>query len=190
MASESVDVTNMLLAWEGGDEASRDRLLDMVHGELRRLAAAQMRGEARHLTLQPTALVHEAYMRLIDQTRVQWQNRSHFFAICARLMRRVLVDEARRRGARKRGGDAVVVELDERVVGTEEQVDLVALDEALEGLAEADPRAASVVEMRFFGGLSIDETAAALDLSPATVKREWVAARAWLFRALRPREDS
>lgn len=181
---EPGDVTGLLLAWEGGDESARDRLLTVVHGELRRLAAAQMRPEARQVTLQPTALVHEAYLRLIDQTRVEWQNRAHFFAICSRIMRRVLVDEARRRKAHKRGGGEIRVELDERALGEEEDLDLVALDEALGRLAEEDPRAASVVEMRYFGGLTVEETAAALELSPATVKREWATARAWLFRAL------
>ncbi len=182
-------VTELLLAWGHGDTTSRNRLLELVYDELRRLAATQLRRERPEHTLQATALVNEAYLRLVDQTRVQWRNRAHFFAIAARLMRRILVDHARRHGAAKRGGGVAPLALAEGMVSGAQAVDLVQLDEALDRLAGLDPRCAEIVEMRFFGGLTVEETAGALGLSAATVKREWAAARAWLHRALSPRSS-
>lgn len=159
--------------------------MPLVYEELRRLAANRLRGERDGHTLQATALVHEAYLRLVDQTRVEWRNRAHFFAIAARMIRRILVDHARRRQADKRGGGNVRVTLDERLVGaTAREVDLLALDDAMRALAELDPELAHLVELRFFSGLTIAETAEALEISPATVKREWAAARAWLHRRI------
>lgn len=185
MSTQSQDVTALLLAWSDGDTEARDRLMGVLYQELRRLAGAQLRSERRDHTLQATALVNEAYLRLVDQTRVEWRNRAHFFAISARMMRRVLVDDARRRRAAKRGGGVAPVDIDQvSDPDVEASVDLVALDHALEELARVDDRAARVVEMRFFGGLTVEETAEALELSPATVKREWASARAWLYRAL------
>lgn len=185
MTQQRDGVTELLLEWGGGDEASRDRLMQVVYDELRRVAAAQLRHERPDHTLQPTALVNEAYVRLVDQTRVQWRNRAQFFGIAARLMRRILVDHARRQRALKRGGDATRLSLDEELVGGPQQdMDLVALDEALGELTTIDERLAAVVEMRFFGGLTVEETAAVTGTSPATVKRDWSTARAWLFRAL------
>ncbi|MCG3163841.1 MAG: hypothetical protein JMDDDDMK_05293 [Acidobacteria bacterium] len=179
------EVTELLLAWNRGDEVALEKLIPLVHDELRRLAHRYMGGERPGHTLQTTALVNEAYLRLIDSSRVQWQNRAHFFALSAQLMRRVLVDFARARNYQKRGGDAVQVSLNEAVAGsTERGANLVALDDALTALAETDERASRVVELRFFGGLSIDETAEALKISPKTVKRDWEWAKAWLLREL------
>jgi RNA polymerase sigma factor (TIGR02999 family) len=179
------EVTELLLAWNRGDEVALEKLIPLVHDELRRLAHRYMGGERPGHTLQTTALVNEAYLRLIDSSRVQWQNRAHFFALSAQLMRRVLVDFARSRNYQKRGGDAVQVSLNEAVAGpTERGADLVALDDALTALAETDERASRVVELRFFGGLSIEETAEALKISPKTVKRDWEWAKAWLLREL------
>lgn len=179
------EVTELLLAWNRGDEVALEKLIPLVHDELRRLAHRYMGGERPGHTLQTTALVNEAYLRLIDSSRVQWQNRAHFFALSAQLMRRVLVDFARARNYQKRGGDAVQVSLNEAVAGsTERSADLVALDDALTALAETDERASRVVELRFFGGLSIEETAEALKVSPKTVKRDWEWAKAWLLREL------
>ena len=175
----------MLLAWNRGEPDALDALLPLVHQELRRLAAHYMRRERSCHTLQATALVNEAYLRLIEVQRVQWQNRAHFFAMAARLMRRILVDAARSRGHQKRGGGAPVLSLDEAlVVPTEPGKDLVALDEALTALASVDSRKSQVVEMRFFGGLNIDETAEALRVSRDTVKRDWGFAKLWLLREL------
>ena len=175
----------MLLAWNRGEPDALDALLPLVHQELRRLAAHYMRRERSCHTLQATALVNEAYLRLIEVQRVQWQNRAHFFAMAARLMRRILVDAARSRGHQKRGGGAPVLSLDEAlVVPTEPGKDLVALDEALTALASVDSRKSQVVEMRFFGGLNIDETAEALQVSRDTVKRDWGFAKLWLLREL------
>jgi RNA polymerase sigma factor (TIGR02999 family) len=179
------DVTALLLAWSDGDEGARSRLIDAVYDELRRLARAHLRRERPDHSLAPTALVHEAYLKLIDQRRVQWQNRAHFFAIAAHLMRRILVDHARSRSAAKRGGSKVT--LDEVERGTAPvDVDLLALDGALEKLAALDARQSRLVELRFFAGLTVDETAAAINVAPITVKRDWALARAWLFRELRP----
>ena len=179
------DVTGLLLAWGQGDEAALNQLIPLVQQELHRIARAHMRGERAGHSLQATALVNEAYLRLVDVQRVKWQNRAHFFAMSARRMRRVLVDIARAKGYQKRGGGAVQVSLDEgMLVGGDPARDLVALDDALAALATNDPRKSQVVEMRFFGGLSVAETAEALDVSPDTVMRDWKMAKAWLLREL------
>jgi RNA polymerase sigma-70 factor (ECF subfamily) len=179
------NVTDLLLAWSGGDEQALEQLVPLVHHELRRLARRQMGGERHGHTLQTTALVNEAYLRLVDLTRIRWQDRSHFLAMSARLMRRILVDHARSRGYQKRGGGAARVSLEEALVVTSERPqDLVALDDALQALAAVDERKSRVVEMRFFGGLTVEETASALDVSPETVMRDWRLAKVWLLRAL------
>ncbi len=179
------DVTQLLLAWNGGESGARDQLLRAVYEELRRIASGQLVGERSGHTLQATALVNEAYMRLVDQTRVHWRNRAHFFGIAAQLMRRILVDHARRRHAVKRGGGVTLVEFeDSRTPRAQRSVDLVVLDDILTKLEEFDSRAARLVELRYFGGLTIEETAEVLDLSAATVKREWATARAWMHREL------
>src|SRR5215468_7696655 len=175
------EVTALLLAWSEGDSKALERLTPLVYGELRRLAKYYMRGERDGHTLQTTALIHEAYLRLIDANRVQWQNRAHFFAVSARLMRQILVDFARESGYQKRGGGARQVALDEAMaLGKQRDEDMVALDEALSALAKVDARKAQVVELRFFGGLSEEETAVALKVSLETVKRDWRLAKAWL----------
>ena len=177
--------TALLLAWNRGEPGALDALLPLVYGELRRQASRYMKRERVEHTMQATALVNEAYLRLIDVQRVEWQNRAHFFAMAARLMRRILVDAARARGYQKRGGGAPVLSLDEAlIVPTEPAADLVALDEALVALAAVDGRKSQVVEMRFFGGLSLDETAEALHVSRDTVKRDWKMAKLWLLREL------
>ena len=179
------DVTGLLVAWGNGDESVLEELMPIVHGELRRLARRMMRGERGNHTLQTTALVNEAYLRLVDLNRVRWQDRAHFFAMSARLMRRILVDHARSRNYQKRGGALRRVSLDEAlVVSGERGTDLVALDDALAELAAVDPRKSQVVELRFFGGLSIEEAAEALQVSGETVLRDWRLARAWLRREL------
>ena len=181
------DVTGLLVAWGRGDESVLDELMPIVHGELRRLARRLMRGERGNHTLQTTAVVNEAYLRLVDLNRVRWQDRAHFFAISARLMRRILVDHARSRKYLKRGGLLRRVSLNEAlIVSGERGTDLVALDDALVALAAVDPRKSQVVELRFFGGLSIEETAEALHVSGETVVRDWRFARAWLRRELSP----
>lgn len=178
-------VTELLLAWGQGDESALERLVPVVYGELHRLAHRYLGGERAGHMLQTTALVNEAYLRLVDSRRVQWQNRAHFFAVSAQLMRRVLVDFARQRNYQKRGGDAVQVSLHEDLAGsTERGADLVALDDALTAMAKTDERASRVVELRFFGGLSIEETAEVLKISPETVKRDWNWAKVWLLREL------
>ena len=185
MTPGSHEVTQLLLAWSGGDEQALDRLVPLVYDELRRLAQSYMRRERADHTLQTTALIHEAYLRLIDADRVQWRNRAHFFGIAARLMRQILVARARERGCQKRGGGAERVSLDEAMVIDERlDEDLVALDEALGELSQFDARMAQVVEMRFFGGLTEEEIAAALDVSTKTVRRDWRLARSWLRRKL------
>lgn len=158
--------------------------MPLVHGELRRLARRQMAGERSGHTLQTTALVNEAYMRLVDLDRVKWQDRAHFFAMSARLMRRILVDHARLRRSQKRGGSSTQIAFDELAIATDRRRDLVALDDALEALAALDPRKAQVVELRFFGGLSVPETAEALGVSPQTVMRDWRLAKVWLLREI------
>jgi RNA polymerase sigma factor (TIGR02999 family) len=181
------DVTQLLLAWRGGDPSAGEQLLPAIYDELRRQAGRAMRREASMHTLQATALVHEAYLRLIDQSRVRWQNRAHFFGVAAQVMRRILVDHARGRDAAKRGGGAQRLTLnDADAVAGESDVDVLDLHEALERLAALDPLQARLVELRYFSGLNIEETAEALDISPATVKREWAVARAWLRRELTP----
>ena len=177
--------TALLLAWNRGEPDALEALLPLVYEELRRLAAHYMKGERSGHTLQATALVNEAYLRFIDAQHVRWQNRAHFVAMAARLMRRVLVDSARARGYQKRGGGASMLSLDDAlVVSTEPGHDLVALDDALTALAAVDSRKSQVVEMRFFGGLSLDETAEALHVSRDTVKRDWKIAKLWLLREL------
>ena len=174
-----------------GDQQSLDSLLPVVYQELRRLAAAYIRNEKPGQTLQPTALVHEAYLRLMKDRPERWQNRAHFCAIAAHSMRQILIERARARNAQKRWGDKARVTLDEALVhGGEQSVDLLALDSALERLAALDPEQARIVELRFFGGLTVEETAEALGVSPATVKRHWTVARAWLARELANRPDA
>jgi RNA polymerase sigma factor (TIGR02999 family) len=176
-------VTELLLSWGRGDRSALDELVPIVHQELRRLARLQMRGERDNHTLQTTALVNEAFIRLVDLRRIRWQDRAHFLALSARLMRRILVDHARSRNYRKRGGGAVNVALDDSIdMSRERGADLVALDDALESLARVDPRKGQVVELRFFGGLSVDETAEALGISAETVLRDWRFAKVWLLR--------
>jgi RNA polymerase sigma-70 factor (ECF subfamily) len=179
------DITHLLLQWGQGDQAALDRLIPLVHAELRARARRYMGRERRGHTLQTTALINETYLRLVDAQQVAWRNRSHFFAIAARLMRRILVDHARERRYVKRGGGARRVTFDEGLVlGRGRREDLVALDEVLSALGQLDPRKSAVVELRFFGGLSVEETAEALDVSPETVRRDWRLAKAWLLRRL------
>jgi RNA polymerase sigma-70 factor (ECF subfamily) len=178
------DVSTLLRAWSDGDQSALERLTPVVYDELHRLARRYMKGERSGHSLQTTALVNEAYMRLVDYERMRWQNRAHFFAVSAQLMRRILVEHARRHNL-KRGGGVRHVSLDEAsMVDGDPDADLVALDDAMNGLARIDPRKVQVVEMRFFGGLSVEETAEVLKVSPVTVKRDWRAARAWLYREL------
>ena len=185
MTPTSHEITQLLLAWSDGDKQALDRLVPLVYDELCRLAQNYMRRERAGQTLQTTALIHEAYLRLIDADQVQWRNRAHFFGIAARLMRQILVARARERGCQKRGGGAERVSLDEAMVIDERlDEDLVALDEALGELSQFDARMAQVVEMRFFGGLTEEEIAAALDVSTKTVRRDWRLARSWLRRKL------
>ena len=177
-------VVELLRAWSDGDTSALERLTPIVYDELHRLARRYMRGERPGHSLQTTALVNEAYMRLVDYTRMQWQDRAHFFAVSAQVMRRILVEHARRHNL-KRGGGVPHVSLDEAaLVGGDRAANLVALDDALHMLAQIDPRKAQVVEMRFFGGLNVDETAGVLKVSPATVMRDWSTAKAWLYREL------
>jgi RNA polymerase sigma factor (TIGR02999 family) len=179
------DVTQILQEVSGGDRDAPARLMPLVYDELRRLADHYLRQERPDHTLQPTALVHEAYLKLVDQTRVDWQNRAHFFGVAAQLMRRILVDHARRHRASKRGGFQQKLALDDAVDYSQPQdLDLVALDDALNALAQMDARQSQIVEMRFFGGLTIEETAEALGISPATVKVDWSMAKAWLRREI------
>ncbi len=177
----------MLAEWsESGNREALDRLMPIVYDELRRQAARYLKHERQGHTLQTTALVHEAYVRLIDQAGVRWQNRAHFFGIAAEMMRRILVDHARRRRAAKRGGDSLKVTLDEAInASAEPNLDLIAVDGALTKLASLDQQQARVVELRFFGGLSVDETAEVLGISERTVKRDWSVAKAWIRRELR-----
>ena len=180
----SRDVTGLLRAWGNGDHGALERLTPVVYEELRRLARRYLRGERAGHSLQATALVNEAYVRLVDYKRMQWQNRAHFFAVSAQLMRRILVEHARRRNL-KRGVAVQHISLEEAAeVGRGRRRDLVALDDAMNALARFDARKVQVVEMRFFGGLSVEETAEVLRVSPVTVKRDWRAARAWLYREL------
>jgi RNA polymerase sigma factor (TIGR02999 family) len=192
MSARSTDVTLLLRAWTRGDRAALDRLTPLVYDQLHRLAVGYMRKEQAGHSLQATALVHEAYVRLVNAREVGWHDRVHFFAVCAQIMRRILVDHARRRASLKRGGRAEREDhasgpnLDELPsIETDRAVELCALDDALVGLAQLDPRRAKVIELRFFGGLSVEETAEFLHVSPQTVMRDWKIARAWLTRELR-----
>ena len=179
------EVTALLVDWSKGDQAALDKLMPLVHQELHRLAHHYMRMERRGQTLQTTALINEAYLRLIDQQNVRWQYRAHFFGIAAQLMRRILVDHARKHSRAKRAGNARQVSLDEAaLVSAERAAELVALDDALKSLTAIDPRKNQLVELRFFGGLSVEETAEVMKVSPRTVEREWTMAKAWLRREI------
>ena len=185
MPEPKQNVTELLIAWSDGSKQALDLLMPIVFDELRRQAAGYLRRERAGHTLQTTALVNEAYLRLVDQKHVRWQNRAHFFGIAAQLMRRILVDHARAKHRAKRGGADLRVTLDEAtVVARDPQIDVVALDEALDRLAKIDPQQSRVVELRFFGGLNVKETAEVLRISPSTVKRDWSVAKAWLYREI------
>lgn len=187
------EVSQLLVDWGNGNKSALDRLTPLVHEELHRLAHRHMRRERPNHTLQTSALVNEAYVRLVDQRNLHWKNRAHFFSIASRLMRRILVDLARAHYRAKRSGAALQVSLDDAaIVSQERAAELVALDEALTNLATIDERKSKVVELRFFGGMTVEETAEALHLSPITIKREWSAAKAWLYRevAHEPTGDS
>lgn len=187
MARSSKEISEMLLEWSNGHQEVLEELMPLVYDELRRLAAHHLRRERPDHTLQPTALVHEAYLKLVDQTQVRCQSRAHFFGIAANLMRQILVNHALAHRATKRGGTAIKLTLEEAVgVSKEEGVDLVALDQALSRLAALDPQQSQVVELRFFGGLSLEETAQVLGVSTKTVQRIWLAARAWLRKEIAP----
>jgi RNA polymerase sigma factor (TIGR02999 family) len=179
------EITRLLQAWGSGDDSALERLMPLVYNELHRLAHRYMAREQSRETLQTTALVHEVYLRLVDVENVDWQDRAHFYGICARLMRRILVDFARSRNYQKRGGDFAHIQLEEAAtVSAVVSSELLAVDEALKQLAGVDPRKSEVVELRFFGGLTVEETAAALRVSPETVMRDWKLAKAWLLREL------
>src|SRR6267142_2330803 len=185
-AAPPPQVTQLLIDWSNGDEHALQQLIPLVHEELRRVATRHMAHERAEHTLQATALVNEAYMRLVDIRQVRWQNRAHFFAMAARLMRRILVDFARSRGYQKRGGGAKQVSFTQALEVAEDQpTDVVALNDALEALADVDERQSRIVELRFFGGLSVEETAEVLNVSRETVKRDWKFAKMWLLRNLR-----
>lgn len=185
MTPTAQQVTQLLNDWSGGDQAARDRLMPLVYDELHRLAHQYMKRESKGHTLQTSALVNEAFVKLIDQKNVRWQNRAHFFAIAAQLMRRILVDHARSRQAAKRGGGMNPVAFDDCLyVSDERSAEVVAVHEALEQLAQFDRRKGQIVELRFFGGLSIEETAEILGVSPGTVMRDWTLAKAWLRREI------
>ena len=184
-SSSPDDVTGWLQAWSRGDESALEELVPLVYQELRRRARCFMGRERAGHSLRPTALIHETYLRLVGSKPVSWRDRSHFYALSSRLMRQVLVDHARARRSRKRGGGAMPVSFDEELMGREPAPDLVRLDEALRALAETDERKERVVELRFFGGLSAEETAEVLKVSPQTVLRDWRLARAWLSREMR-----
>ena len=183
-ATDNAEVSGLLRAWSEGDRAALDRLTPIVYDELRRLASRYMRGERTGHSLQTTALVNEAYMRLVDYKSMQWQNRAHFFAVSAQLMRRILVEHARRHNLKRGGGVQHVSFEDTAEVSGDRAADLGALDDALDALARIDPRKVQVVEMRLFGGLSVEETAEVLKVSPVTVMRDWSTAKAWLYREL------
>jgi RNA polymerase sigma factor (TIGR02999 family) len=185
------EVTQLLVAWSNGDSAARDALIPLVHDELRRLAHRYMGRERPDHTLQTSALVNEAYLRLIDQREMRWQNRAQFFGIAAQMMRRILVDYARKRGFVKHGGELRAVPLDEvMIVSPERAAEVVELDDALKCLAEFDQRKSQIIELRFFGGLSIEETAEVLCVSPGTVMRDWTLAKAWLRREMTSKHQS
>lgn len=182
----SPDVTQLLRNWQAGNQSARDQLLEIVYEELRRQAARYLRRERPDHTLQPTALVHEAYLQLIDQSRVNWENRAHFFGAAARLMRRILVDHARAHQAEKRGSGEDNLALDDAIgIPQSKDLNILALNDALEELTRLDEQQSRIVELRYFGGLSIEETATVIGVSPATVKREWAMAKAWLQTQLK-----
>ena len=186
MEAAPEEITQLLINWRHGDKAALDQLMPLVYEELRRLARGFMGRERSDHTLQTSALINEAYLRLVDQDERDWQNRAHFFAVAAQIMRHILVDHARSYRYDKRGAGAQRVGLDEAMVFSEERArELVALDEALTSLATVDPRKSRIIELRFFGGLNIDETAEVMELSPTTVQREWRAAKAWLWRFIK-----
>lgn len=179
------EITEKLIAWSKGDEAALEKLIPAVYQELRRMADHYLRGEDSGHSLQPTALVHEAYLRLIDQTKVEWQNRAHFFGVAAQMMRRILIDHAKTKHRAKRGGPAVKVVLDENANFIQERAaELLALDDALQTLGKLDERKSRIVELRYFGGLTVEETAQVLGISDKTVMRDWSLAKAWLYREL------
>jgi|SRR5579883_1911624 len=187
MAQLDPEITALLHAWQGGDRDALDRLMPVVYDELRRAAQAYMRRERTNHTLQASALVNEVYLRLVDITNVRWQDRAHFFAIAASMMRRILLDAARARSARKRGGGDLRVTFEEDRLDAEasrQAASLIEIDQAIDTLSKVDPRKAKVVELRFFGGLSVDEMAQVLGISPQSVKRDWKLARAWLLKEL------
>jgi RNA polymerase sigma factor (TIGR02999 family) len=185
MSESPRDITALLGQWQSGDHAALNELTPLVYKELRRLAQSYLNRERPGHTLQGTALVHEAYLRLMDQRQVQWRDRNHFFALSAELIRRILVDHARSKMAGKRGGDQVKLSLDEGIdLSSSRDVDLIALDDALQLLARTDPQQSRIVELRYFAGLTIEETAEVLNVSPATVKRDWVVAKAFLKREM------
>ena len=185
MSTPSQNITKLLVDWRNGDQEALDQLMPLVYEELRRMANHYMRNERKGHTLQTSALVNEAYLRLVDHENIDWQNRSHFFGLAAQAMRRILVDHARSRNYQKRGGNAERVSLDEAANFAEERAtELIALDDALQDLAKLDPRKSRIVEMRYFGGLTGEETAEVLGISTATVARDWETAKAWLLREL------
>jgi RNA polymerase sigma factor (TIGR02999 family) len=190
MSPATRDVTQLLQDWRGGSVSARDELLGLVYDELRKLASGYLRRERPDHTLQPTALVHEAYLQLIDQSRVSWESRAHFFGVAANLMRRILVDHARAHNAQKRGSGDQMLALDEALntPAANKDLTLLALDDALNELARLDELQSRLVELRYFGGLTIEETAEALDISPATVKREWTMAKHWLQKQIEESE--
>jgi RNA polymerase sigma-70 factor, ECF subfamily len=182
----SHEVTRLLQEASSGNPDAMSRLIPLVYDQLRKLAASQFERERHDHTLQPTALVHEAYIRLVGQRHVRWQNRAHFIGLAARLMRRILIDHARSHHAAKRGGSQQRIPLDESLPGREpDSLDIIALDAALQRLSALDPQQGRIVELRFFGGLTVEETALVLEISPATVKRDWSLAKAWLHREIR-----
>lgn len=179
-------ITQRLAAWQAGDTAAMDEVIRVVYQELRRMADRYLRQENPGHTLQPTALVHEAWLRLIDQTQVNWQNRAQFFGVAAQMMRRILVDHAKTKHREKRGGDVVRLSLEDTMdLSDERAADLLALDDALQALSAIDPRKCRVVELRYFGGLSVEETAEVLQVSPQTILRDWKLAKAWLYQEIK-----
>jgi RNA polymerase sigma factor (TIGR02999 family) len=190
MTTSAKSVTQLLIDWRDGDETALDKLMPLVYQELRRLAHRYMRRERPGHMLQTTALINEAYLKLVDHKGMRWQNRAHFYAVAAQAMRRILVDNARARKYAKRGGGAPMIELDEATTVAEKRAtELVALDDALKDLAALDERKSRIVELRYFGGLSIDETAEVLNISAATVMRDWATAKAWLLREISPSSE-
>jgi RNA polymerase sigma factor (TIGR02999 family) len=184
------DVTQLLVQWQGGDRKSLDRLIPLVYKELRLIAQRFLRQEKPGHTLQSTALVHEAYLRLVDQSRTNWQNRAHFFGVAATIIRNILVDHARARQASKRGGAMLTLSLDEAVaLPRKRDLELIAVDDALLSLSSFDPQQSRIVELRFFGGLTIEETSEVLGISESTVKRDWILAKTWIVRTLSSSEN-